>query len=727
MAEALARWRESSAPAPLTGDSAASLREQLDRLPGVPAGDREVDATVRQAAQSLAQAHAVVVAHRERRPVEPGADDDPELAAAVDASAAVVRDLAADLAAARSVVAPDPQALVALDEVATSTRARADELRASAEAAAERSPGAAPAPVAGSTRRTMLLAGAGAALAAGLVLLVLRLPLPGVVAVALAVGLAAWGLGTWGARGDATDGNASGTSTAAPQWAQVSAAERTALAANEELRAARAAGSAAASMLADARERCETRGLPADVPRLRALAAAAEHARDQRTALAQWSSDATEYELAELTAGERLRTALAGRGVAVEAIAAADVPGLATAYERDCATRAAAATAAARRPDLLLRLAEREGAEQALADAASRHRSAAADIMTAAALAGVAPDDADGHADADADAADHDAHRLARRLAAWQQERALQVRAADQSRGDWAELAVLLDGSTPQELRRGVADTGRRQAELVGLAEAAAARSTGAADGRDARARAAGLDPAGAGDVAEVAGLVAAGLADLEQARDRASVVASAADRAEAVRRERAATLRSVAGAEESLATEQARLDRVSVLAATLDLTAEFLMQAQDRVHRDIAPVLVRTLERWLPSVTGGRYVNARVDPATLVVQVRGPGRPWRQADRLSVGTAEQVYLLLRVALAEHLTTTDETCPLLLDDVTVQADPVRTEAILDLLLQLSQDRQIVLFAQEPMVADWARRALSGEDTALIELPQLTSA
>ena len=175
-----------------------------------------------------------------------------------------------------------------------------------------------------------------------------------------------------------------------------------------------------------------------------------------------------------------------------------------------------------------------------------------------------------------------------------------------------------------------------------------------------------------------------------------------------------------MAEAEERLAAEQAELDRVVTLAATLDLTTTFLRRAQDRVYRDIAPVLVRTLERWLPGVTGGRYVDAMVDPATLVVQVRGPNQPWRRADLLSVGTAEQVYLLLRVALAEALAVTGETCPLLLDDVTVQADPVRTARILDLLLTLAQDRQIVLFAQEPMVAQWAQAALTGDQHALIE-------
>jgi uncharacterized protein YhaN len=90
------------------------------------------------------------------------------------------------------------------------------------------------------------------------------------------------------------------------------------------------------------------------------------------------------------------------------------------------------------------------------------------------------------------------------------------------------------------------------------------------------------------------------------------------------------------------------------------------------------------------------------------------------------VGTAEQIFLLLRMALAQHLAITGETCPLLLDDVTVQADAVRTVQILELLLNVAEERQVILFAQEPSVADWAMDRLSGERHSLITLEQVPS-
>src|SRR5215813_9930190 len=89
----------------------------------------------------------------------------------------------------------------------------------------------------------------------------------------------------------------------------------------------------------------------------------------------------------------------------------------------------------------------------------------------------------------------------------------------------------------------------------------------------------------------------------------------------------------------------------------------------QTRVHRRIAPILAATVKRDLARSTENRYTYVIVDP-TLQVQVRGGSGNWRNAGRLSHGTAEQVYLLLRIAFADHLTNGHDTYPLLLDDVT---------------------------------------------------------
>jgi exonuclease SbcC len=76
---------------------------------------------------------------------------------------------------------------------------------------------------------------------------------------------------------------------------------------------------------------------------------------------------------------------------------------------------------------------------------------------------------------------------------------------------------------------------------------------------------------------------------------------------------------------------------------------------------------------------------------------------------------------LLRLALAQRLTTTDEKAPIILDDITVQSDADRTVAALDLLHELSGEHQVVLFSQEDEVLRWAERRLEASEDRLIRL------
>jgi len=145
------------------------------------------------------------------------------------------------------------------------------------------------------------------------------------------------------------------------------------------------------------------------------------------------------------------------------------------------------------------------------------------------------------------------------------------------------------------------------------------------------------------------------------------------------------------------------------------------LVVAQEKVHLDVSLLLQGSVERWLQHVTGGRYREVRVDPERLEVRVRTNGGELRDATYLSHGTAEQIYLLLRVGLAQHLTRHDETCPLLLDDVLVQCDSTRKRAVLEVLKKISTERQVILFSQEAEVLAWGQQHLTEDEHAIIEL------
>lgn len=449
--------------------------------------------------------------------------------------------------------------------------------------------------------------------------------------------------------------------------------------------AATAAVAAARQQAGDAQHRhdravvrCAELGLAADFAVLRAIpvARAREHAHAEE--IGRRNEQRGEL-LAEVTAavGE-LGGALAARGHSADGT---DIPVLRAAvenYRTACQIRAEQASAASRLPDLTAQLEAARAAEQR-ADADTLARETAAHrLLAAAQLCGVATDDPE-----QAEAA----------LEEWERHRAGKLTQLADEQGAWARMEALLDGRTLDELR---ALTRTAQAKAQALLARLPAE------------RVAGVDGGTAGDA-------------LQALRDDSADVGRLASAADGELRQFSASVPSVAESEEALAAAETELVRVRELQETLQLSTDFLTAAQDRVHRDIAPRLAATVKAWLPHVTGGRYSDVIVNPTTLQVQVCGPSGRWRYADLLSYGTAEQVYLLLRVALADHLTRGHDTCPLLLDDVTVHADAARTHDILNLLLQLSKERQIVLFTQEKTVAMWAREHLTAEDDAVVEL------
>jgi len=184
---------------------------------------------------------------------------------------------------------------------------------------------------------------------------------------------------------------------------------------------------------------------------------------------------------------------------------------------------------------------------------------------------------------------------------------------------------------------------------------------------------------------------------------------------------ERERTLPGVPEAEEELEAARRDRDRLENLKRTLETTRSFLERAQEQAHRSIAPALREAVGRRLPDVTAGRYWDVRVDPESLAIHVCGANGKWRDASALSHGTAEQIYLLLRVALAEQLVRPGEVCPLLLDDIAVQSDIERTQGILACLHAISRDRQVILFSQQESVLAWAQQNLAEPAGRLIKL------
>ena len=412
-------------------------------------------------------------------------------------------------------------------------------------------------------------------------------------------------------------------------------------------------------------------GLPADCRALRELADGLILAERHREVEFDWSKSHEELRSEVAAASDAFAQALRDAGI----VETTDLTAAFQEYERACQSRANKAARAATRQSLDQQLLDRETAEQSVRDAQTRHLCAEQKILAALALCGLEAPDPD---------------TASEELRRWQTERKATLVNFDEATREYAELNALLNGGTLEDLETQTSD---HQGQAAALA-------------------------AEFGSIPEIA--VDVNLdQEVRAAEKLAHDAAHAATAAETMARERAQEVPNVPEAEEALASAQQESERVTRLSATLTLTLDFLRRSEERVHRDIAPLLAAGLRRWLSDVTQGRYTDARVDPRDLSMQLLGPDNEWRDARQLSHGTTEQIYLLLRAVLAERLATIGETCPLILDDVLVQSDRVRKRALLDVIVSISRGRQVILLTQEEEVLRWAQENVVAPNRVMV--------
>jgi DNA repair protein SbcC/Rad50 len=516
------------------------------------------------------------------------------------------------------------------------------------------------------TRARPLLIAGGIIAAAGVTTLALGITAIGVAL--LIVGVVAAAGGSW---------MATRTPPASPDDSTLRAAE-TRLVVAEQMYAS------AQSQLVAARQRAQSAGLPTDAGTVRELANGAYEAERALASLERWEADLAELSRDMDAARKALRHALLDRSVSVGPdLSDSDLFAENADYRKACRDRRIAASAAARRPDLEQAVLARQTEERRYVADTERVQTAEQRLRYATSAAHVA----------DEAFADSPPEELVDLLKQWVDDRAKRRSSTQEARREWDRLQTLLDGLTLDELHDQL-DRSVERFESMALPNQS--------EQADLEILADDLEQ-----------LIREFRFTSQAAREQATAAASEL-------RVKAERLRSVPETEEELAAAQQELAHLETLQSTLDRTAEFLEAAQERVHRDIAPVLQEKVRDRLRRVTGGRYSDVIIDPQDLEVQVRDADGRWRHASRLSHGTAEQVYLLLRIAIVEILTNDGANCPLLLDDVTVQSDPVRTQAILDVLHEASADHQIVLFSQEVVVGDWAEQNL-GNSGKLVTL------
>lgn len=155
------------------------------------------------------------------------------------------------------------------------------------------------------------------------------------------------------------------------------------------------------------------------------------------------------------------------------------------------------------------------------------------------------------------------------------------------------------------------------------------------------------------------------------------------------------------------ISTLETELRDVTVRLAALQLTDQLLERSVERYRKEQQPAVLRRAGDLLSRITQGAWTSVRPSlDAPDVLEVVSPSGEAVPPEHLSRGTREQLYLCLRLALAENFgDDTTATPPIVLDDVLVNFDPERAVACADVLAEVARTHQVVLFSCRPETAD----------------------
>jgi uncharacterized protein YhaN len=151
---------------------------------------------------------------------------------------------------------------------------------------------------------------------------------------------------------------------------------------------------------------------------------------------------------------------------------------------------------------------------------------------------------------------------------------------------------------------------------------------------------------------------------------------------------------------------------------------ARLLADTQERYERERQPEVVRTAGRLFSTITGGRYTGLNVPLGDGRIEAFDTHAAAYTSDILSRGTAEQLYLAIRLGLIGQLGEVGRGLPVLMDDVFVNFDDDRKRGAAEAVAEVAEQRQIVFFTCHPETAALFEAAAPGH--VRIELPRLGS-
>ena len=126
----------------------------------------------------------------------------------------------------------------------------------------------------------------------------------------------------------------------------------------------------------------------------------------------------------------------------------------------------------------------------------------------------------------------------------------------------------------------------------------------------------------------------------------------------------------------------------------SIELVKILLEKAYEKMKNNVSPIFTEKLSKNISKITNGKYSKIYFnDEQGLTVELDNGN--YVLADRLSIGTIDQLYLSLRLAMLDELST--EKIPIILDEAFAYFDNERLTNLLKFMIDEYSDRQIIIF------------------------------
>ena len=145
---------------------------------------------------------------------------------------------------------------------------------------------------------------------------------------------------------------------------------------------------------------------------------------------------------------------------------------------------------------------------------------------------------------------------------------------------------------------------------------------------------------------------------------------------------------------EEKLVYNNEQKVNLQKLNLSIMLAKQILEKSYDEMKNSVTPKFTENLSKNISKITNGKYSKVNFNEETgLVVELENGDNVL--AEKLSVGTIDQLYLSLRLSMVDELS--EEKIPILLDEAFAFYDNFRLENILKYLNDNYKNRQIIIF------------------------------